>query len=91
MPLFEAVSKQLHAVDDRFRRDASTKALIKVEVLRADLAVEKSPVIGFIVEDNGIGLDDENFQSFRRLDSRHKIGRGGKGIGRPAGSRCSSG
>ena len=82
MPLFEAVSNSLHAVDDRFRRDASTKALIKVEVLRADLAVEKSPVTGFIVEDNGIGLDDENFQSFRRLDSRHKIGRGGRGSAR---------
>jgi len=82
MPLFEAVSNSLHAVDDRFGKDASSKALIKVAVLRDDLADEKSPVIGFVVEDNGIGLDGKNFESFRRLDSRHKIGRGGKGIGR---------
>jgi len=82
MPLFEAVSNSLHAVDDRFGKDASSKALIKVAVQRVNLADEKSPVIGFVVEDNGIGLDGKNFESFRRLDSRHKIGRGGKGIGR---------
>lgn len=82
MPLFEAVSNSLHALDDRFKANASSKALIKVDVLRADPADEKSPVTGFIVEDNGIGLDKQNFESFRRLDSRHKIGRGGKGIGR---------
>src|SRR6185312_14402610 len=82
MPLFEAVSNSLHAVDDRFGKEASSKALIKVDILRADLADEKSPVGGFIVEDNGIGLDRKNFESFRRLDSRHKMDRGGKGIGR---------
>jgi hypothetical protein len=82
MPLFEAVSNSLHAIDDRYGRDACTKAEIKVEVLRTDFADEKSPVTGFIIEDNGVGLDQRNFESFRRLDSRYKIGRGGKGIGR---------
>ena len=82
MPLFEAVSNSLHAVDDRFGAKASQEAHVKVEVLRAELADERSPVTGFIIEDNGIGLDKQNFESFRRLDSRHKIGRGGKGIGR---------
>ena len=82
MPLFEAVSNSLHAVDDRFGEDSSSEALIKVDVLRADVADEKSSVTGFIIEDNGVGLDRQNFDSFRRLDSRHKIGRGGKGVGR---------
>jgi hypothetical protein len=82
MPLFEAVSNALHAVDDRFGAKTSAEAVIKVEILRVDLADEQSPVTGFIVEDNGIGLNEANFRSFCRLDSRHKIGRGGKGIGR---------
>ena len=82
MPLFEAVSNSLHAVDDRFGEDAHQKALIRVKVLRSNFADEKSPVTGFIVVDNGVGLDNENFNSFKRLDSRHKIVRGGKGIGR---------
>jgi hypothetical protein len=51
-------------------------------VLRKDFAVEKSEVTGFIVEDNGIGLDDANYASFLKPDSRHKARRGGKGIGR---------
>ena len=82
MPLFEGVSNALHAVDDRFGPETSDRATIKVEVLRADLAEEQSPVTGFVIEDNGIGLNEANFKSFCRLDRRHKIGRGGKGIGR---------
>ena len=82
MPLFEGVSNALHAVDDRFGPETSDRATIKVEVLRADLAEEQSPVTGFVIEDNGIGLNEANFKSFSGLDRRHKIGRGGKGIGR---------
>lgn len=63
LPLFEAVSNSLHAVDDRFGKEVSTRSVIKVEVIRADFADEKSPVNGFIVEDNGIGLDRKNFKS----------------------------
>jgi hypothetical protein len=39
-------------------------------------------VVGFVVSDNGIGLNEDNFKSFLRPDSRHKIDRGGKGVGR---------
>ena len=70
MPLFEGVSNALHAVDDRFGPETSDRATIKVEVLRADLAEEQSPVTGFVIEDNGIGLNEANFKSFCRLDSR---------------------
>lgn len=82
MPLFEAVHNALHAVDDLYLKDVSANGRIKVTVLRKDFAVEKSEVTGFIVEDNGIGLDDANYASFLKPDSRHKAGRGGKGIGR---------
>jgi hypothetical protein len=82
MPLFEAVHNALHAVDDLYLKEASAKGRIKVTVLRKDFAVEKSEVTGFIVEDNGIGLDDANYASFLKPDSRHKARRGGKGIGR---------
>ncbi len=69
-------------MDDRYGADASAKARVKVTIIRDSFEDEKSPVTGFIVEDNGIGLDDKNYGSFRRLDSRHKMHRGGKGIGR---------
>jgi hypothetical protein len=82
MPLFEAVHNALHAVDDRFKEQAGQEGRIDVTVHREDFSVEESPVTGFTIEDNGIGLDDENYRSFLRPDSRHKVKRGGKGIGR---------
>jgi hypothetical protein len=82
MPLFEAVSNGLHAVEDRLGDRAATEGEVKVEVLREDDGQDESSVIGFRISDNGIGLDDPNYRSFLRPDSRHKQGRGGKGVGR---------
>lgn len=39
-------------------------------------------ITDFLVEDNGIGFTDENYESFTTLDSEHKLSRGGRGIGR---------
>lgn len=85
MPLYEAVSNGLHAIDDRFAADAPAKGIITIEVIRdePETGVDGlGTVLGFGVQDNGIGLDADNYVSFQRPDSRHKVGRGGKGIGR---------
>jgi len=82
LPMFEAVSNGLHAIDDRFGEDAGKRGRIDIEVLRTEPGVASSAVSGFVVTDNGIGLDDDNYNSFLRPDSLHKIGRGGKGVGR---------
>ncbi len=39
-------------------------------------------VTGFIIWDNGVGFTDENYKSFRKVDSPHKFDLGCKGIGR---------
>ncbi len=39
-------------------------------------------LVGITVSDNGIGLNEENYVSFRTPFSQHKIEKGGKGIGR---------
>ncbi|MFW6009455.1 MAG: hypothetical protein ACOCP8_09355, partial [archaeon] len=41
-----------------------------------------NPVTGFIIRDNGIGFNDDNFTSFQTSDSQYKKDKGGKGIGR---------
>lgn len=82
MPMFEAVSNGLHAIDDLHGDAAKDKGRLHIEVLRLGPDDRGSPVIGFVVTDNGIGLDDENYRSFLRPDSQHKIRRGGKGVGR---------
>lgn len=77
LPLMEAFSNALHAVNLQFGDDAPDKGRIQITILR-----DSNDVIGFKIEDNGIGFTDENYQSFRTPDSRQKIGLGGKGVGR---------
>jgi hypothetical protein len=42
----------------------------------------KKHIIGFDIEDNGIGFDDINYESFKTNHSTHKLDLGCKGIGR---------
>ena len=80
IPLFEAISNALHAVEARYGEAASEAGLIWIDVLRSSGA--DAAITGFKITDNGIGLTDENMQSFRTSDSPYKITRGGKGVGR---------
>lgn len=78
IPVFEAIMNSIHAVQDRFGDDWVAKGHIRVEVLRDD----HGGPLSFSIKDNGIGLNDTNLSSFRTYDSRHKLEKGGKGVGR---------
>ena len=94
MPLFEAVVKSLHAIDEA--SVASDNGRIRIEILRKtrqstlSLATDKKhpgpdaleDIIGFKITDNGIGFNDENMRSFQELDTDHKADKGCRGIGR---------
>lgn len=83
LPLFEAISNSLHAITERFGDDGlADKGRIDIDVLRTELEDGTTPVTGFVIRDNGIGLNEENFVSFCTPFSQHKINKGGKGIGR---------
>ncbi|QNQ08182.1 ATP-binding protein [Sphingomonas alpina] len=77
-PTFEAISNAIHAIYTRWEERASAKGLVEVFV---GMDRDKSK-IWITVEDNGIGLDDENFEAFLTTDTDHKITFGGKGVGR---------
>jgi len=77
VPLYEAIFNAIHAVQDRFGEKWVKKCQIEVELI--DFAGQ-SPTIQ--IRDNGIGLNDRNFRSFRTYDSDFKLKRGGKGVGR---------
>jgi hypothetical protein len=79
LPVFEAVSNSLDAIADR---DGGGE--IRVTVLRdGDLLEGKrgSPHT-FVVEDDGVGFNDENIAGFDELYSARKAHQGGKGRGR---------
>jgi hypothetical protein len=77
-PIFEAVSNSIHAIYARWGDQAPFKGKIEV-VVHTNRG--KSDIWA-TVEDNGIGLDDENFDAFLTTDTDHKISFGGKGVGR---------
>lgn len=78
LPVFEGITNSIQAIEERFGAENLSLGRIAVEVLRDD----QGDVTGFIVDDNGVGLNQENMGSFETSDSRYKSARGGKGIGR---------
>lgn len=83
VPILEAVSNSVYAITERFDENAVKTGKVIVSVLR-DLEKDDEPIIGFDVEDNGIGFTTENYDAFLTPDTRLKEKRGGKGVGRLA-------
>lgn len=87
LPLFEAVVNSLQAIEDKDTADgviSITLNRLDINQLEFEEGVElpKPDITGFTITDNGIGFNDENFESFLKADSQHKESRGGKGVGR---------
>lgn len=88
-PLLEAIINSIHAIDERIACD-STLSLedcsITIKIIRSPQtstdSSRKPEIIGFQIEDNGIGFNEKNFNSFLTLDSEYKASKGCKGIGR---------
>jgi hypothetical protein len=85
MPLYEAVSNAMDAVEDRTGKLADGR--IEIHLLRKqDLASsgtdQVQPVDGVRVVDDGVGFDAKHLASFRQAYTEHKLKSGGKGVGR---------
>jgi len=77
-PLFEAVMNSIHAIEERFGKDSISSGHIRVTIVRND----EGDCVGFHVQDNGIGFNQQNLDSFVKMDSQKKALIGGKGVGR---------
>ncbi|MDT7555501.1 MAG: hypothetical protein QOI16_4597 [Pseudonocardiales bacterium] len=88
LPVFEAIINSFHAIEDHGGKDR----FIRIRVLRNTSEPRQTnaitgrlssrTILGFQVEDNGIGFTPANFDSFETSDSDHKRARGAKGVGR---------
>lgn len=93
-PLFEAVVNSIYAIDDRVEAEDSfnsNEARIRIIINReggSDLFGGKVEIHSITIEDNGIGFDDANYNSFCELDSMYRASRGCKGIGRLLWLKC---
>lgn len=79
LPVFEAITNSLHGIQDRLGDKWLVDGQINIYVYLDD---ETSLVKDIEIEDNGVGFNNENFDSFRTSDSQYKLKKGGKGIGR---------
>lgn len=92
LPLLEAVVNSIQAIDARFGDDVES-GRVNVRILRdAQEEIDygtsgvgrapQKPIVGFVVEDNGIGFTPENVVSFETLDTDYKASLGCRGVGR---------
>lgn len=90
IPLFETIVNSIYAIEERQEKEAF-KGHIDIKIVRepqmyiqqvegVDNSVNE--INGFIVTDNGIGLDENNMRSFLQSDSTYRANKGGKGVGR---------
>src|SRR5258706_9548534 len=80
--MFEAVMNSVQSIQDAPRSSRGHKITIEIE-RDLELALQDSARINaFKISDTGIGLNDDNFDSFNTSYSEYKAARGGKGLGR---------
>ncbi len=77
-PLFEAISNAIHSTQARFDKEVSEKGRVQVTI-KTD---RRKDSVSAIVEDNGLGLNEDNWDAFITTDTDNKIAIGGKGVGR---------
>lgn len=87
LPLYQAVVNSFQSIEELGNKK-ELEIRIKVlrdtrqEVLENKDRGDSYPITGFIIEDNGIGFNENNYNSFVTSDSTYKKAKGGKGIGR---------
>ena len=92
MPLYEAIVNSIHSLDETPPSEAPPSIQIHIkrhettgelDLMKSKRGPEKKADIDDItITDNGAGFTDENWESFCTLDSRLKISKGCRGVGR---------
>lgn len=78
LPTLEAVSNAMHGIEARFGDSAKVEGKVEIVITEANDPAK----IMVSVTDNGIGLNDENYRSFKTPFSGHKLKARGRGFGR---------
>ena len=88
LPVFEGLVNAIHSIEDAGRNDGAITLWVRratkedrQPMLTGDRLTSRS-IVGFSIEDNGIGFNAANYESFETSDSDHKKARGAKGVGR---------
>lgn len=77
-PLFEATSNAIHSTQERWKDKVSKNGEVSLVISSKKTAT----LFEAMIEDNGRGLTQTNFDAFLTTDTDNKIAIGGKGVGR---------
>lgn len=85
LAVFEAIANSIYAIKQK--RNSSNGDFIgevKIKIIRKESLFEgiEGEIDSFVVEDDGIGFNEDNMRSFLTFDSTYKERDGGKGNGR---------
>lgn len=87
--VFEAIINSIDAIQQSSLGTAEGRIIVNIlrdEPLALDYEEDEEPVpgqiYGFMIQDNGIGFDNSNFEAFNEADTQYKTELGGKGVGR---------
>jgi DNA topoisomerase VI subunit B len=73
-PLFEAITNSIHAIEDAGIDNASIHIMIERDNTQPLLkGTDFASIKNILIEDNGIGFNNDNFNSFRTSDSTFKV------------------
>ena len=86
-PLFEAVVNAIQAIEDSPNRETGKISIFvhrdNIRIAAGEMEkVSSEKIEAFSISDNGIGLDQTNYDSFKSAYSTLKVQKGCKGIGR---------
>ncbi|UGY09212.1 ATP-binding protein [Phyllobacterium pellucidum] len=78
LPTLEAVSNAIHGIKSRFGDRADAEGKIEIRIMNSN---DPSKIL-ISITDNGIGLNDSNYESFKTPFSGLKLKERGRGFGR---------
>ncbi|MDD4151818.1 MAG: ATP-binding protein [Candidatus Gracilibacteria bacterium] len=79
--LVEAIVNGIHGIEE-LGNNNNGKIIIELERFEQETIDKLSEIKSIKVIDNGIGFNNDNFESFDKIHTEHKIDKGGKGFGR---------
>lgn len=74
LPMYESLSNSIYSINERWKTKAVTHGRMRLEITTASFSAK--------VIDNGIGLNDENYDKFKTPFTNHRLKKTGKGFGR---------
>ena len=84
-PLFETIINSIHAIEERGQGNGYVNITIERDTSQSVIDEDHydlHPIASFKVEDDGVGFNQQNYDSFQTSDTKYKQAKGGKGVGR---------